>query len=127
MTGTPGIAVCVPLRLHRATAHVPLSTVASFRTWQSSEIPIAWCAAFNAFDRSRFGNANPVLSAWIPVSGFRATGHRCLPILYGRKSIPDGPAAVNLRQDVPYSSFVSAMDNCCVCAAEIVTSVDQGR
>gem|GEM_PF-2937719 len=114
MAGTPGIAVCILLRLHRATAHVPLSTVASFRTWQSSEVPIAWCAAFNAFNRSRFGNTNPVLSAWIPVSGFRAAGHRCLPILYGSKSISDGSAVVNLGRVWHYSSFVRAMDSCCV-------------
>ena len=84
------------LQLHRATAHVLLSTVASFRTWQSSELPIAWFAAFNAFNRDCFGNVRPACSVWTPVSGFRATGHRWLPVLYGFSSIYAEMFPVNL-------------------------------
>ena len=94
---------CLRLQLHRATAHVPLSTVASFRTWQSSELPIAWCAAFNAIGRDCFGNVRPACPAWTPVSGFRATGHRYLPVLYGSSSIeaemfPVNPSLLQLRE-----------------------------
>lgn len=82
-----GVADHLWLQLHWTTAHVPSSTVASFRTWQVSGLPIAWLAAFNAFGGDCFENGRPACLAWIPVSGFRATGHRYLPILYGTSII----------------------------------------
>lgn len=90
-----GVAGRLQLQLHWTTAHVPSSTVASFRTWQVSGLPIAWLAAFNALGRDCFENRRPACLAWTPVSGFRATGHRCLPILYGVSSIEAERANVN--------------------------------
>ena len=95
MASTLGVADHLQLQLHWTTAHVLSSTVASFRTWQGSGLPIAWLAAFNALGVNCFESEHPGCLAWTPVSGFRATGHRYLPVLYGISSIRADSSVVN--------------------------------